>query len=106
MQRYKIAKPNVPRNVSFVSEQMALVLAVRPQIDELISDVIFWGKPQYSLIVLKVAVPLGIMGQLGIFFFPIRYAIAVGLWLPALAQIEFFKVLIQAVSQQVVELDY
>lgn len=94
MQRYKIPKPNVPRNVSFMAEQMALIIAVRPQIDELLSDVIFWGKPHYSLIVLKVSVPLGIMGLLGIFFFPVRYSIAVGLWLPALAQIEFVKVFI------------
>jgi hypothetical protein len=45
MRRYKVARPNIARNVSFLCTQMDVIIAARPQIESWLSDVVFWGKP-------------------------------------------------------------
>lgn len=106
MRRYKVARPNIQRNVAFLISQMDLIIAARPRIESWVSDVIFWGKPQLSILFCKAALPIALASLIGMFFFPFRLGVVFYLWIPVLSQIEFFKVLGQAVALQLNETDY
>jgi hypothetical protein len=106
MRRYKVARPNIGRNVTFLISQMDLIIAARPKIESWVSDVVFWGKPQLSILFCKSALPIAIASLIGMFFFPFRLGVVFYLWVPVLTQIEFFKVLLQAVTLQLSETDF
>jgi hypothetical protein len=106
MRRYKVARPNIGRNVAFLISQMDLIIAARPKLESWVSDVVFWGKPQLSILFYKSALPIAIASLIGMFFFPFRLGVVFYLWVPVLTQIEFFKVLLQAVTLQLSETDF
>ena len=106
MRRYKVSRPNIARNVSFLCAQMDLIIATRPQIESWLSDVVFWGKPQLAILFCKAALPLSLASLIGICFFPLRWAAVFCLWGPVLSQVEFIKVLMQAVTLQLSETDF
>jgi hypothetical protein len=56
--------------------------------------------------VCKAALPASIATLLTLRYFPLRYMVAAGLWVPALSQVEFFKVLGTAITLQLSEIDY
>jgi len=52
MKRYKVAKPNITRTAGFILNQMEQGIAARPKVDRLVSDIVFWGKPNFTLLVI------------------------------------------------------
>jgi hypothetical protein len=98
MQRFSVTKPSIARNAGVIKQQMQIIIALRPKIDKLVSDVIFWGKPSLSTFVVQLAIPLSLATLIGLYAMPFRWMVAFGLWVPVLSQIEFFKVLGQAVT--------
>lgn len=106
MKRYQVSRPKIARTVPWILAQMEAGIAIRPKVDRLVSDVVFWGKPQFSLLVIKAAVPASISMFVGLRYMPLRNVAASSIWVPVLSQVEFFKVLGQAVTLQLSETDF
>lgn len=85
---------------------MDLIIAVRPGIDRIISELLFWGKPELSILCLQLSVASSIVTFIGLYTIPIRWLLVFGLWGTILSQIELVKVLIQAVTLQLSETDF
>jgi hypothetical protein len=59
---------------------MDLAILIRKMVDEMISDILFWGKPEYAAFSIKLCVGGALGALLGLYFVPLRYFIVLGLW--------------------------
>ena len=69
-------------------------------------DVIYWGKPQQSVLVMNLALFGSIIVYISLKFMPLRLIAVVILWLSVLQSSEFFSTLGKTTLQRVNKIDF
>jgi hypothetical protein len=96
-------KPDLVRNMRFLQLFMGQFSDLVATAYEIIENHLYWQAPDKTLLVLKEAVKLPLVLGLGMYYFPLRYAIVAGLWGASLSFSPFFNTLGRIIADKAIE---
>ena len=93
--------PNYIKNVRFIQMVMGISSDLVDLTYEYCDDFLYWKDPEKSIYLLKELIKLPLIILFNLQYLPIRYLIAIGLWVAALSNSPFFVSLFQICYQKV-----